>query len=388
MSRTDVSNDATVDAFGRLIGSLLDQNLDQRKPPVVTFWCGAGFSKAWDPRSPTDGELFAIDLDDIRDFPNLQHLIHVIGWEDYRHLDFERFKNLRYVLDMQVRYPDIRNRYFDDQNLRLSINELRTLVMRRFTAACDIHNVDDDTLRFTSPYDSDGQRAIVRLFAALEDRASSANLGANWPLYHFLTTNYDFTIETILEHVYRQNAPVFGRLYRGVTPQRICGGTIWEHLPRTVDRNVIKINGGFEILPTAQGFDFEYRQRSDAEIRQEPPLLILPSQVQDYDEPYFHQVFPKAVRLLRETDVLVIVGYSMPQEDSLVRFILRQLAESPFDATGKHVFVIDTKNHATIKSRLEEMFFYLPRTGWPREHYFSGRFEDFCQRVVELGEGR
>ncbi|MGQ7241915.1 SIR2 family protein [Salinicola sp. V024] len=382
MSSTEISNAATVEAFDTLMSGLLAQDFGLRKPPVVTFWCGAGFSKAWDPRSPTDGELFAIDLDDIRDFPNLQHVMHVIGWEHYRHLDFERFKNLRYVLDMQVRYPDIRNRYFDDQNLRLSIHELRTLVMRRFSAACDIHNVDDTTLRFTSPYDSDGQRAITQFFASLEDRAERAGLDENWPLYHFLTTNYDFTIETILEHVYRQQAPVFGRLYRGITPQRICGGSIWEHLPRTVDRNVIKINGGFEILPTAQGFDFEYRRRSDTEIRQEPPLLILPSQVQDYDESYFHQVFPKAVRLLRETDVLVIVGYSMPQEDSLVRFILRQLAESPNDAKGKHVFVIDTKNHSTIKSRLEEMFFYLPRTGWPREHYYSGRFEDFCEKVM------
>ncbi|WP_251977222.1 SIR2 family protein [Salinicola avicenniae] len=383
MSNTSINNAATVETYGRLIDDLAGQDPAHRKPPVVTFWCGAGFSKAWDPRSPTDGELFAIDLDDIRDFPNLQHVMHVIGWEHYRHLDFERFKNLRYVLDMQVRYPDIRNRYFDDQNLHLSISELRTLVMRRFTAACDIHNVDDATLRFASPDISAGQRAITQFFVDLERRARRAGMEADWPLYHFLTTNYDFTIETILEHAYRQDAPVFGRLYRGVTPQRICGGTIWEHLPRTVDRNVIKINGGFEILPTAAGFDFEYRRRSDAEIREQPPLLILPSQVQDYDEPYFHQVFPKAVRLLRETDVLVIVGYSMPQEDSLVRFILRQLAESPNDAKGKHVFVIDTKNHATIKSRLEEMFFYLPRTGWPREHYYSGRFEDFCADVVD-----
>lgn len=382
MTEQCINNAVTTDAFECLITTLLDSDPEQMSAPVVTFWCGAGFSKAWDPHSPTDGELFAIDLDDIRDFPNLQHLMHVIGWEHYRHLDFEHFKTLRYVLDMQVRYPDIRNRYLDDQNLHLSINELRTLVMRRFKAACDIHPVDRDTLRFATMSVNAEQAGIIAFFAALEERAARAGLGASWPLYHFLTTNYDFTIETILEHVYRQHTPVFGRLYRGVTPYRICGSTIWEHLPRTVDRNVIKINGGFEILPTATGFDFEYRGRSDEEIREQPPLLILPSQVQDYDEPYFHQVFPKAVRLLRETDVLVIVGYSMPQEDALVRFILRQLAESPNDAKGKHVFVIDTKNHDIIKARLEEVFFYLPRTGWPQEHYFSGKFEDFCRLVA------
>ncbi|MCM5704408.1 SIR2 family protein [Larsenimonas salina] len=374
-------NTATVQAFIELLDGMLDDPLDRRRPPVVTFWCGAGFSKAWDPSSPTDGDLFAIDLDDIHDFPNLQHVLHVIGWADYRRLNFEQFKNLRYVLDMQVRYPDIRNRYFDIQNLKLSISELRTLIMRRFQAACDVQNVDDD-LRFTTERDSMDQQNITALFALLEQRARHAGLDANCPLYHFLTTNYDFTIESILERVHAHSAPVFGRLYRGVTPSRICGSTIWEHLPRTVDRTVIKINGGFEILPTLEGFEFEYRARSDRAIREAPPLLILPSQVQDYDEPYFHQVFPKAVRLLRETDVLVIVGYSMPPEDALIRFILRQLAESPSDARGKHVFVIDTKNHDIIKSRLEEVFFYLPSVGWPREHYFSGRFEEFCRRAV------
>ena len=68
-------------------------------------------------------------------------------------------------------------------------------------------------------------------------------------------------------------------------------------------------------------------------------------------------------------------------------FILRQLAESPNDAKGKHVFVIDTKNHVTIKSRLEEMFFYLPRTGWPRtpEHRTRAPFS-YRGSTQQLGQ--
>ena len=74
-----------------------------------------------------------------------------------------------------------------------------------------------------------------------------------------------------------------------------------------------------------------------------PPILILPSREQDYTDPYFRAIFSKAVRVLRETRVLIIVGYSMPREDALILFILRQLAESVEYTHGKYIFCIDLK---------------------------------------------
>jgi hypothetical protein len=68
---------------------------------------------------------------------------------------------------------------------------------------------------------------------------------------------------------------------------------------------------------------------------------MLPSREQDYSDPYFRSVFPKAVRLMRESDILVLVGYSLSEDDALIRFILRQFAEDGEDAVGKHVFYID-----------------------------------------------
>ena len=72
-----------------------------------------------------------------------------------------------------------------------------------------------------------------------------------------------------------------------------------------------------------------------------PPVLMLPSREQDYSDSYFRAVFPKAVRLLRETRVLVLVGYSFPKDDALIGFILRQFAEEPEDGRGKWIFYID-----------------------------------------------
>ena len=74
-----------------------------------------------------------------------------------------------------------------------------------------------------------------------------------------------------------------------------------------------------------------YHKRSGPEITGRPPVLMLPSREQDYSDPYFKEIFPKAVRLMRETRVLIIVGYSMPDDDALMRFIIRQFAEEPED---------------------------------------------------------
>lgn len=383
-SGIETSNASTQEAFVALMQTLLERDPIGMPPPVVTFWCGAGFSKAWDPRAPTDGELFSFDVEELEALPNLRHILHVMGWEQYQRLDFERFKALSYAMDMQVRYPDIRNRYIDSQNLGLAINEIRALIWRRFHARCDLHAISDGSLRFDDSPPSEGQQAILDFFSALERCARRSGFGPLWPLYHFITTNYDFTLERLQERIEPSETPVFDRFYRGITPSSICGRSIWEQAPRRLDRNLLKINGGFELQSRSDGFgfDFDYRARDEQEVRRDPPLLILPSQVQDYGERYFQQVFPKAVRLLRETSVLVIVGYSMPPEDALLRFILRQLAESPDDARGKHVFVVDTKNHATIRARLEELLFSIGRIGWPREHYYSGKFEHFCAELA------
>ncbi|SOD93837.1 SIR2 family protein [Caenispirillum bisanense] len=384
MPLVDRALSQTIEAFADVLDRLLGGDPESTPPPVMTFWCGAGFSKAWDRHAPTDGELFVLQADELEDFPNLRQLLKAIGWGDHDHINFEGFKTLGYIIDMQIRHPEIRNRHVDAHNLKLSVNEIRTLIQRRFRAACEMATVDPETLRFPVRDDPD-KRAILSFFDRLATSASRMGRAVPTPLFHFVTTNYDFTIETILDHI-GGGPSVFGRLYRGVTPSRICGRTIWDHLPLTVDRNLIKVNGGFEILRSGDTYHFDYRDRRDEAVREEPPLLILPSRAQDYGDPYFHEIFPKAVRLLRETDVLVIVGYSMPREDALLRFILRQLAENPEDARGKHVFLIDTKPPDVIRERLEKVFFSIDRIGWPRTHYYPGRFEDFCRAAAGAGE--
>ena len=105
-------------------------------------------------------------------------------------------------------------------------------------------------------------------------------------------------------------------------------------------QHLLKINGGFEILSNGDNYMLDYSNRKIEDILEQPPILMLPSREQDYSSFYFRTIFPKAVRLLRETKVLVLVGYSLLKDDALIRFILRQFAEEPEDGRGKWMFYV------------------------------------------------
>jgi hypothetical protein len=117
-------------------------------------------------------------------------------------------------------------------------------------------------------------------------------------------------IETILDNVGERGA--LRNTYRGITPALINGKRNNNVVQdRWSVNSLIKINGGFEIVPGTNGYDIDYRKRSFEQVRANAPEIMMPSKEQNYINPYFSSIFPKAVRLLQESDVLVIVGYSL-----------------------------------------------------------------------------
>jgi hypothetical protein len=373
-----------VAAFRNITDRLSQEDDSLAAARTMTFWGGAGFSKAWNPQSPTEGALFSISRAEIETFKNLSHVLNALGWDENDGIGFEGFKTLQYVIDMQLKYPDIRNRFLDEQSLSLSIQEIRTFIHNRFSSLCDLNNVDRETGRFPSaPALAESQHAIHGFFESLASLRGDRDSDNGGLILNFVTTNYDFTIETILNNLGAADWPIFRQLYRGISPHMICGQSIWDQRRSRFDYNLIKLNGGFEVLRDREGYHFEYRKRPVDAVRNNPPILILPSREQDYTDAYFKEIFPKAVRVLRETRILVIVGYSMPREDALVRFILRQLAESGEDARGKYIFCIDLKGSDILDSRLRWTFNSIDRMGWPRVFYYPGKFEDFCSETCE-----
>ncbi len=347
----------------------------------MTVWCGAGFSKSWNPMSPTDGTLFMIEREEFKVLPNLMNVLATLGWQDNDRIGFEGFKTLSYIIDMQIKYPDIRNRFIDLHGLNLAVDEIRYFIRDRFSERCGEVLIDESNQKLSIDEDnSPEQRQTLQFFRAL---SSGDDVGSDNAL-NFVTTNYDFTIETILDNLHPAKASVLPHLYRGVTPRTIRCRQQLAVQSESYKHTLFKLNGGFEILREGNQYDFDYAMRAGKGSESGPPILMLPNREQDYRDAYFGQIFSKAVRLLRETDILIVIGYSMPWEDVLIRFILHQFAETERDARGKWLVCVDLKGPDVIESRLSWTFSSIAKSGWPRILYYPGPFIEFCNDFTNV----
>lgn len=354
----------------------------------VAFFVGSGFSKAWDRRSPGSSELFTIDvakLDVARRLPRLMAYLESHGYEAAPLITPAMLKDLIYQLNMQLKYPEIRSRYVDDQNLQLVHNEIKALIQLNFERALPLDYWDEDLGKLPLPdRPSMGQRAILDFFRLMD---SLEDCSARWPKgvrHHFITTNYDFIIETILDGILPPQQSYHRHSYRGFTPVSVSGRTDIPGVQRhwLVDQ-LLKINGGFEILRDEVGkYSLEYRQRDLDGVAAHAPIIMPPSREQNYDDPYFRALFTKAVRLLQESQILVIVGYSFTVEDSLLRFLLRQFAETAADARNKVIFYVGRTKGKSQKDKITAVFPWFQQSGPERIFTYSGGFTNWAKAVL------
>ncbi len=194
-------------------------------------------------------------------------------------------------------------------------------------------------------------------------------------------------IETILDNIIGPDDSLFLYTYGGFTPKHILNkpniAPIHEHW---LVQHLLKINGGFEILRRGEDYLLDYSMRPLEEVISDPPILMLASREQDYSDPYFRTVFPKVVRLMRDTTVLVIVGYSLPQDDALIRFFLRQFAEEPEDGRGKVIFYIGPGTDQEKRNVLEEVFPSMAKEQSPQLITYNDGFDAFAAECILLAD--
>jgi hypothetical protein len=353
----------------------------------MTFFLGAGFSKSWDLGYPTGQELFSLDRDDISD--DFLEFLLSIGYTDLSNIGFNEFKEIAYQISMQKKYPSLRRRYIDEYNLEIIENEISSIITKRFNKLVPLNYIEDASYKLKlEQSQNQNQINIVSFFKWLESHTTGDTDQIPEGLrINFITTNYDFLIESILDETLGADDTHLIYAYRGFTPKT----TNKIKTPTTVHRhwlvqNLIKLNGGFEIFGSdEQGFNVDYTKKSALDLDRKAPTLILPNREQDYTGKYFQTIFPKAVRTLQETKILVIVGYSIPDEDALIRLLLRQFAEENVDGTEKVIFFIDMMNEETQIQKLESVFLYHKIA---RKRYniipFEGTFNEWINEIIAL----
>src|SRR5262249_25595133 len=123
----------------------------------------------------------------------------------------------------------------------------------------------------------------------------------------------------------------------------------------------------------------DYSTRSANDLAERPPVLILPSREQQYTDPYFQAIFPKAIRLMRESAVLVLVGYSLPEDDALIRFIIRKFAEGREDGFGNYRFYIDPLKNRHKLQKLSQIFPWAEDQKFPLIFLHEDGFAEFAK---------
>ena len=387
-AKTAAGIDPTVQKFVDIVNELTYKNGTNAPAPLrnLTFWVGAGFSKAWNAKYPTNEELFRIGRREADRIADPGALSRTFGVDTSEGLDLERVRSLVYQLDMQARYPDVRSRYSDEQNIRAVRSALAAALVGRFVEITGTQPFDREAGKFRIEDPTPEQQEILKFFSDLERRDDGSQRVVEGLRTHFISTNYDNVIETILDNIIGEDDSTFIYGYRGVSPVEIAGmrpaKIMHDHW---FVRQLIKINGGFEVLRQGDGFVFNYENRMPEEIAAIPPVVMLPSREQDYRDSYFRAVFPKAVRLLRETTVLVIVGYSLPDDDALMHLIIRQFAEEPEDGRDETLFYIDPSTDSTKRARLERVF-PLRDGKHPTIVLFNGTFNEFARQYLIANE--
>lgn len=351
-----------------------------------TFFAGAGFSKSWDPKAPLGAELFSLRSDAIERVADTGARARMFGVGATDEINADQLRQIVYQLDMYERYPDVRSRYIDSQNLLMFRNALRAAVVDRYDGITALNYFDRKTGKFPPP-SSEQQQKIVSFFRYLHSKIDGSQGPAEGVRTHFVTTNYDYVIETILDNVLAPDDSLFLYTYRGFTPSHIVDepniSPVHEHW---LVQHLLKINGGFEILRRGSGYVLDYSKRSRESVTDDPPILMLASREQDYSDPYFASIFTKVVRLLRETDVLVIVGYSLPQDDALIRFFIRQFAEEPEDGFRKFIFYIGPGTDEQKRDILHEVFPSMEMENAPRLITYNGGFDAFVTECLDFAK--
>lgn len=353
----------------------------------LTIFAGAGFSKSWDTNAPVGTALFTLDWKHVAEVLDPEVLARQFG-TDRGELGLEDIRQINYQIDMYERYPDIRSRYLDGQNLPMIRAALRAAVVARYAELTDLNFFDANMAKFPLPAPTPERAAIMGFFRHLHGCVDGSQFFAEGLRTNIVTTNYDFVPETILDNLVGPDDSFTLYNYRGFTPAKVAG----HDNPKPTHGHwfvsqLIKLNGGFEILPTVGGYMLDYSPRSRSQVVQHPPIIMLPSREQDYGDPYFSAIFPKAVRLMRETRILLIVGYSMPPDDALMRFIIRQFSEEPEDGREKVVFYVDPGMTETeMRAKVAEVFPTMRSYAVPAVLPFRGTFADFAAQYVSLIE--
>jgi len=222
------------------------------------------------------------------------------------------------------------------------------------------------------------------IFDQLEERLMKAPTNNHWQLFdrcypgmdepRVISTNYDVIADTAIMALGQDRIPDGGRFpdyrcqissdfYRSETKRfgtllKLHGSLNWLfcrtcgrlEIGASESRRYLRVLGkmlGRPSLESAYSPDGAPCPVCQTKLR---PLLIAPTHLKNYRNPHIAQVWYEAEQVLREADRVIFIGYSLPDDDVEVVYLLKrslahligpQITVIEFDKKNPHVLIED-----------------------------------------------
>ncbi len=331
----------------------------------ISFFLGAGFSKSWNSSYPAGDELFSISKQQAEKLPykfiSLAKSLGIEWLDSPEELKKQAavFRDLKYQIDIYKKYPSLLPSFLDE----FTIYEIEKEFSRFAREQIEVKVTKAELSLATSVTKDPIQNDIFQFFKLLKSAKSPT----------FITTNYDLVVDRLIKKAKISEHPI-----RGVLSKSMFDDDKWNP---TDDRcYLLKINGGFEIFDNGKEFGFSADYEKAKHIKEHTPKLIVPSREQNYSDAYFGSVFLKSCTKLRESDLLVFIGYSLPEEDYILRFLLSTFVDTT-KLEEKEIYVIDYGKEAAEKI-VTKLIVLFPQIDPDKIQYFNGTFQDFCKEII------
>lgn len=345
-----------------LINTFKGQMISDNK---LSFFLGAGFSMSWNSDYPQGNQLFSITKEQSEeDFYKEFSFISIaeklgVNWLESKDENIQNsFRDLKYQIDIYKKYPSLIPSFLDKfTNDKLEM-EFCSFVRKRLE---ELVGEEEFSLKFDKTKLTARQKSIFSFFSSLSGKDSLS----------FITTNYDFIIDRLILHANISSHPI-----RGVYDKGAFSSRNWS--PDVNECSLYKLNGGFEIFSDIANNQFtaDYEKAKD---KNSTPKLIVPSREQSYQDSYFKSVFLHSCNKLRSSDTLAFVGYSLPEDDYILRFMLSNFIDCS-NSEEKSIFIIDYNEDAAkiVYERVKSLFPKLKSI-----YYYKKDFSSFCKEINE-----
>jgi len=206
----------------------------------------------------------------------------------------------------------------------------------------------------------------------------------------FLSLNYDIIIDNVLTKLHSEY-----HLDYGIDFVNFERRNDWKKPDKDKSILLLKVHGSLNWLycPTCNHIELTPKEKGAVKAFYEvkecakcktpmEPVIIPPTFYKEMTNPFIQEIFIKTYRVLRSAEKIFICGYSFPDADLHLKYLLKRAEQ--FKGGTPDIYVINKHPNKTNQQRDEErrriIRFFKDKE---KIHYTDLSFEEFAERGVE-----